>query len=89
MTLHPSCSTVTIDELRAMLADQQPVTVLDIRPAADRAEWVIPGSRHIDAYEALKAGDPHALADAAITKDAPVVTVCGAGKVSITAMEQL
>ncbi|MBW3633837.1 MAG: MBL fold metallo-hydrolase, partial [Chloroflexi bacterium] len=49
----------------------------------------IPGSLHIDAYDALKAGDPHALADAAIAMDAPVVTVCGAGKVSLTAMEQL
>ena len=65
------------------------MTVLDIRKAEDRAEWAIPGSLHIDAYEALKAGDPDALADAAIPMDAPVVTVCGAGKVSITAMEQL
>ena len=89
MTLHPPRSTVTVDELRAMLADHQPVTVLDIRPAADRAEWAIPGSLHIDAYEALKTGDSDALADAAIAMDAPVVTVCGAGKVSITAMEQL
>jgi glyoxylase-like metal-dependent hydrolase (beta-lactamase superfamily II) len=72
-----------------MLADHQPVTVLDIRPAADRAEWAIPGSQHIDAYEALKTGNPDALTDAAIAMDAPVVTVCGAGKVSITAMEQL
>src|SRR5918994_752021 len=72
-----------------MLAERRPVTVLDIRKAEDRAEWAIPGSMHIDAYEALKAGDPDALADAAIPIDAPVVTVCGAGKVSITAMEQL
>jgi glyoxylase-like metal-dependent hydrolase (beta-lactamase superfamily II) len=72
-----------------MLAERQPVTVLDIRKAEDRAEWSIPGSLHIDAYEALKAGDPGALADAAISMDAPVVTICGAGKVSITAMEQL
>src|SRR5688500_10955697 len=72
-----------------MLAERQPVTVLDIRKAEDRAEWSIPGSLHIDAYEALKAGDPGALADATISMDAPVVTICGAGKVSITAMEQL
>src|SRR3712207_2095582 len=72
-----------------MLAEHQPVTVLDIRKAADRAEWAIPGSLHIDAYEGLKAGDPAALADAAIPTDWPVVTVCGAGKVSLTAMEQL
>ena len=72
-----------------MLEDHAPVTVLDVRKAEDHAEWAIPGSLHIDAYEALKAGDPDALADAAIPMDAPVVTICGAGKVSITAMEQL
>jgi glyoxylase-like metal-dependent hydrolase (beta-lactamase superfamily II) len=82
-------STIDVDELRAMLAERQPVTVLDIRKAEDRAEWAIPGSLHIDAYEALKAGDPDALGDAPIPMDAPVVTICGAGKVSLTAMEQL
>ena len=81
--------TIDVDELRAMLAAHQPVTVLDIRKAEDRAEWSIPGSVHVDAYEALKAGDPAALDDAAIPMDAPVVTVCGAGKVSFSAMEQL
>jgi glyoxylase-like metal-dependent hydrolase (beta-lactamase superfamily II) len=81
--------TIDVDELRAMLADHQPVTVLDVRNAEDRAEWAIPGSLHVDAYEALKAGDSNALDDGMIPRDAPVVTVCGAGKVSLTAMEQL
>ncbi len=89
MTRQLPSPTIDVDELRAMLAEHQPVTVLDVRKAEDRAEWAIPGSLHIDAYEALKAGDPGALADAAIPMDAPVVTVCGAGKVSLTAMEQL
>jgi glyoxylase-like metal-dependent hydrolase (beta-lactamase superfamily II) len=89
VTRHLLNPTIGVDELRAMLAERQPVTVLDIRKAEDRAEWSIPGSLHFDAYEALKAGDPGALADAAIPMDAPVVTICGAGKVSITAMEQL
>jgi glyoxylase-like metal-dependent hydrolase (beta-lactamase superfamily II) len=89
VTLHPPRSTVTVDDLRAMLEAHEPVTVLDIRKAEDHAEWAIPGSLHIDAYEALKAGDPDALADATVPRDAPVVTVCGAGKVSVTAMEQL
>jgi len=80
---------VDVAELQEMLEDHAPVTVLDIRTAEDRAEWAIPGSLHVDAYEALKAGDPDALAGAAIPMDAPVVTICGAGKVSITAMEQL
>ena len=89
MTRQLSHSTIGVDELRAMLAEHQPVTVLDIRTAEDRAEWAIPGSMHVDAYEALKAGDPGALADAAIPTDAPVVTICGAGMVSLTAMERL
>ncbi len=42
------------------------MTMLDVRKAEDRAEWAIPGSLHVDAYEALKAGDPDALANAAI-----------------------
>src|SRR5688572_19757016 len=85
---HPR-SAIDVVELREMLAEHAPVTVLDIRKAEDYAEWAIPGSLHIDAYEALKAGDPDALADAAIPRDAPVVTICGAGKVSLTAMELL
>jgi glyoxylase-like metal-dependent hydrolase (beta-lactamase superfamily II) len=89
MTSLGSPPTIDVTELRAMLASHEPVTVLDIRPAKDRAEWSIPGSRHIDAYDALKAGDTGALADSALPTDAPVVTVCGAGKVSLTAMEQL
>ena len=90
MTRQLPSPTIDVDELRAMLEERQPVTVLDIRKAEDRAEWAIPGSLHIDAYEALKAGDPDALADVRpFRMDAPVVTVCGAGKVSLTAMEQL
>lgn len=81
--------TIDVDELRAMLETRQPVTVLDVRKTEDRAEWAIPGSLHVDAYEALKAGDPNALAAAEIPKDAPVVTVCGEGKTSLVAMEQL
>jgi glyoxylase-like metal-dependent hydrolase (beta-lactamase superfamily II) len=89
MTQSHSGPAVDVAALREMLADHAPVTVLDIRKTEDYAEWAIPGCLHIDAYEALKAGDPDALADAAIPMDAPVVTICGAGKVSIIAMEQL
>ena len=89
MLRHHPRPAVDVAELREMLEDHVPVTVLDIRKAEDYAEWAIPGSLHIDAYEALKAGDPDALADAAIPTDGPVVTICGAGKVSITAMEHL
>jgi glyoxylase-like metal-dependent hydrolase (beta-lactamase superfamily II)/rhodanese-related sulfurtransferase len=80
---------IGVAELRAMLEAGQPVTVLDVRTAADRAEWAIPGSVHADAYAALKAGDPDALAGVDLPPDAPVVTVCGAGRVSLIAAEQL
>lgn len=75
--------------LRAWLEAQQPVTVLDIRSDRDRAEWAIPGSLHVSAYEALRAGEPGALADATFPLDRPVVTVCNAGRVSRTAADLL
>ena len=43
MTRQLSNHTIDVDELRAMLEEHQPVTVLDIRKAEDRAEWAIPG----------------------------------------------
>ena len=54
-----------------------------------RAEWSIPGSIHVDAYRALKSGDPAALAGIELSVDAPVVTVCGMGHASRVAAEQL
>jgi glyoxylase-like metal-dependent hydrolase (beta-lactamase superfamily II) len=77
------------DELRGLLDGHAPVTVLDVRPVAERAEWAIPGSIHVDAYDALKAGDPAALSAVEVPRDRPVVTVCGAGKTSVTAAAQL
>lgn len=81
--------TVSADELRQMLDRQQPVTILDVRPDAERAEWGIPGSVHIDAYERLRAGDVHALDDFDPPADTPVVTVCAAGRTSLIAAELL
>jgi glyoxylase-like metal-dependent hydrolase (beta-lactamase superfamily II)/rhodanese-related sulfurtransferase len=77
------------DALRGLLDLHTPVTVLDVRPADERAEWAIPGSIHVDAYDALKAGDPRALAGVELPIDQQVVTVCGAGKTSETAAAQL
>jgi glyoxylase-like metal-dependent hydrolase (beta-lactamase superfamily II)/rhodanese-related sulfurtransferase len=81
--------TIEIDELRTMLEGDQPLTILDVRSSEDRAEWAIPGSLHVNAYDALKAGDPDALRGMELPADGTVVTVCGAGKVSQTAAEQL
>ncbi len=81
--------TIDVETLRTWLEQRQPVTVLDVRAMQDRAEWSIPGSLHVDAYAALKANDPRALGNVKLPDHQPVVTVCGAGKVSITAAEQL
>lgn len=80
---------INVEALRDMLDRGQPVTVLDIRPASERAEWAIPHSIHVDAYDALKAGDPDALKRVDVPGDRPVVTVCGAGVTSLIAAEQL
>src|SRR5213592_3325423 len=82
----PSIST---EGLRELLERGSRVTVLDVRPAAERAEWAIPGSVHVDAYDALRRGDPTALADFHPTNGGRVVTVCAAGKTSRLAAERL
>jgi rhodanese-related sulfurtransferase len=81
--------TIAVDTLRAWLDEQQPVTILDVRPTQDYAEWCIPGSIHVDAYDALKAHDPAALFGVDLPADQPVVTACGVGRTSQIAAEQL
>jgi rhodanese-related sulfurtransferase len=82
-------TTIDANTLRSWLDEGRPVTVLDVRTAGDRAEWAVPGSVHVDAYEALKARQPGALAGATFPSDRPVVTVCNMGRVSQTAAEML
>jgi rhodanese-related sulfurtransferase len=81
--------TIDVETLRVWLEERRPVTILDVRPTAEWAEWAIPGSIHGDAYDALKANDPKALADVELPDDLPVVTICGAGKTSLIAAQQL
>jgi glyoxylase-like metal-dependent hydrolase (beta-lactamase superfamily II)/rhodanese-related sulfurtransferase len=81
--------TISVGTLRAWLEEGHHVSVLDVRPTAEWAEWAIPGSIHIDAYDALKAHDPAALANLDVPSDGPVVTVCAAGKTSLIAASQL
>ena len=54
---------IDAETLREWLESQQPVTVLDIRTNEDRAQWAIPGSVHVNAYEALREGRPGALTE--------------------------
>ena len=77
--------TVSMETLRQWMVDGAPVTVLDVRPLADRSEWAIPGSVHVDAYDALWARDPRALDAAELPRDRTIVTVCAAGRTSLLA----
>lgn len=79
----------TADALRRALDTGAPLTVLDVRPAADRAEWWIPGSTHLDVYEALTRGDLEALEGADLPTDRPVIVVCRAGVVAREAATRL
>lgn len=81
--------TIDVATLRTWLEQHRRVTVLDVRPARDRSEWQIPNSEHVDAYDALWADDPHALADVELPSDIPVVTVCAAGRTSLIAARHL
>src|SRR5438034_1025122 len=81
--------TISTEGLRELLERGAMVTVLDVRPAAERAEWSIPGSVHVDVYEALRRRDPNALAEFHPTNGGRVVTVCAAGKTSMLAAERL
>jgi len=82
-------TTIDVEALRELLDRGKPVTVLDIRRAEARAEWAIPGSIHVDAYDALRSGAPDALANVDLPKEEPVVTVCNVGKTGAIAAEQL
>ncbi|MHB8588553.1 MAG: MBL fold metallo-hydrolase [Candidatus Dormibacteraceae bacterium] len=72
-----SADRISARELQELLAAGQPVTVVDIRPPADR-EWSIPGSLRIDAYDDAKSGSLGPLANFDF-RTGPVVTVCGMG----------
>ena len=80
---------IDVDTLRDWLEACRPVTVVDVRSPAARAEWAIPGSLHVDAAEALRTGQPGPLTEVALPADRPVVTVCNAGNSSEIAADAL
>jgi rhodanese-related sulfurtransferase len=75
--------------LRDMLERGERVTVVDVRKGEDYTEWSIPGSVHVDAYDALNSGDERAMEGLELPEGTPVVTVCGRGRSSTVAAEQL
>jgi glyoxylase-like metal-dependent hydrolase (beta-lactamase superfamily II) len=82
---------LSVSQLRDALDQHQPMTILDVRPQADRAEWFIPGSRHVDAYSELWGGKSDALerAAASLPRNLPIVTVCAKGRTSMLAADVL
>src|SRR5262245_48655322 len=77
------------ETLRRWLEEKRPVTLVDVRSDEDRKQWSIPGSVHINAYEALKDGRRSALSDAKIPSDRPIVTICNLGMMSERAADEL
>ncbi len=72
-------------QLRSILEQGSAWTILDVRPSEERAEWFIPGSVHVDAYNALKTGDASALLNLGLPRPGPIVTVCAMGRTSAVA----
>ena len=80
---------IGVDDLREWLESGRPVTVLDIRPSAEREEWSIPGSLHVDAYAALRMNSAGAFKGVELPAGQPVVAVCALGNTSRLAVQAL
>lgn len=80
---------IGVETLRQWFDEHRQFALLDVRTTADRAQWWIPGSTHVDAYDALRKGDPGPLATLPLPAGQPIVTVCGAGQLSRTAADIL
>lgn len=76
---------INTSTLSTWLATGKQVSILDIRPIQERAEWFIPGSIYFNAYDKLKANNREALQGLHLDKTIPVVTICAGGKISLIA----
>lgn len=76
---------INASTLRSWLESEKEISVLDIRPILERAEWFIPGSIYLNAYDKLKANNPNALKGLHLDKTVPIVTICAGGKTSLIA----
>lgn len=77
-----SINTINTSTLCAWLSHKKPVSILDVRPNSERAEWYIPGSIHYPAYEKLTLNDNLVFEHLHLEKSIPVVTFCAGGKMS-------
>ena len=83
-------SSISAEMLHTWLTEGRQLELLDVSPPQAWARGAIPGSQHLEAYQALKAHDPAALVGLVLSRDRPVVTICAAGKTaSQVAAEQL
>ncbi len=80
---------IDTNTLRTWLENGKKVSILDIRPIQERAEWFIPGSIYLNAYDKLQANRIHALQGLHLDKSFPVIVVCAGGKTSLIAAELL
>jgi glyoxylase-like metal-dependent hydrolase (beta-lactamase superfamily II) len=78
---------ISVRELQNLIDAGQPVNIVDVRSSAD-VDWAIPGSTHVDAYDALKSGRIGPLAELNFAPG-PVVTVCGVGETAAIATRLL
>ncbi len=78
-----------VETLRKWMEEGTLLSILDVRPLKERAEWSIPGSLHVDAYDALRSHNPRALDSVSLPTERPVVTVCAAGRTSMLAADVL
>lgn len=81
--------TIDSNTLRNWLEADKPVSILDVRPIQERAEWYIPQSIYLNVFDKLKAKDKNALQGLHLDKSIPVVTICAAGRTSLIAAELL
>lgn len=81
--------TIDTKTLRDWLETEKEVSMIDIRPIQERAEWYIPQSIHINAYDKLKANDDTAFLGLHLDRNIPVVVICTGGKTSLIGAEML
>src|SRR5688500_9420670 len=84
-----NADTISVTDLQEALDRGEQVTMLDVRIKADRSDWFIPGSRHLDVHDALWANQRTALEVFTAPAGTTVVTVCGRGRTSLLAAARL